>query len=46
MKLSEKLKKDLESIRQSLEICDSILNPKTQAEENQRQYEDYCAVAD
>ena len=46
MKLSKKLRKDLESIRESLEVCDSILNRETQEEENQRQYENYCAWAD
>ena len=46
MKLSKKLSQDLESIKRSLDACDSILNRETKEQEIQRQYEDYCAWAD
>jgi len=46
MKLSKKLSQDLESIKKSLDACNSILNRETKEQEIQRQYEDYCAWAD
>tara|TARA_R110000796_G_scaffold147074_1_gene263855 strand:+ start:1673 stop:1813 length:141 start_codon:yes stop_codon:yes gene_type:complete len=46
MKLSKKLSQDLESIKEALNACDSILNRETKEQEIQRQYENYCAWVD